>query len=330
MIEFQKKGDFQLKKSNWAVLVLLLMAAFTLGACGSKDSAGPPAKDPADGSKDKLHAVVTFSILHDIVNEVGGDRVSVHSMVPIGTAPHEYEPLPEDVKKTADADVIFYNGLNLEGGKEGWFFRLLDTTGADGSKVFELMEGVEPLYLSDNKGQEGEINPHAFLDPTVGIQMVENARDAFVKADPAHKDEYEGNAEKLLDQLRGIDQEYKDKIADIPEENRILVTSERAYQYLANSYGLEEGYIWAIDTEENGSPAQIKSLVNLIREREVPALFVESNVDRRPMETVSKETGVPIVHELYSDELGKPGSEGGTYLDFLRYNIENIHDGLSK
>ncbi|MET3576596.1 metal ABC transporter substrate-binding protein [Bhargavaea ullalensis] len=319
-----------MKKKLWGALVLLLVAAFTLGACGSKDGKDTSGKTAEDAGKDKLHVVATFSILYDIANEVGGDRVSVHSMVPIGTAPHEYEPLPEDVKKTSDADVIFYNGLNLEGGEEGWFSRLLDTTGTDESKVFELMEGVEPLYLSDKEGHEGEVNPHAFLDPTVGIQMVENARDAFVKVDPDHKDEYEKNAENMLNKLREIDQEYKDKIAEIPETKRILVTSERAYQYLAKTYGLEEGYIWAIDTEENGSPAQIKSLVDFVREHDVPALFVESNVDRRPMETVSNETGVPIAHELYSDELGKPGSEGETYTNFLKYNIENIHDGLMK
>lgn len=316
-----------MKKKLWGALVLLFVAAFTLGACGSKDDSGA-AGGTEGGGDGKLKVVATFSILYDIANEVGGDRVDVHSMVPIGTAPHEYEPLPEDVKKTSDADVLFYNGLNLEGGKDGWFFRLLDTTGTDESKVFELMKGVEPLYITDQKGHEGEVNPHAFLDPNVGIQMVENARDAFVKVDPDHQDEYEKNAEEMLSKLHEIDQEYKDKIAEIPEEKRILVTSERAYQYMAKSYGLEEGYIWAIDTEENGSPAQIKSLVNFIRDRDVPALFVESNVDRRPMETVSKETGVPIAHELYSDELGEPGSEGATFLDFLKYNIENIHDGL--
>ena len=319
-----------MKNKIRGALVLLLAAAFTLGACSSKESEHTSGKEPGNRDKDKLHVVATFSILYDIANEVGGDRVSVHSMVPIGTAPHEYEPLPEDVKKTSDADVIFYNGLNLEGGEEGWFFRLLDTTDTDESKVFELMKGVEPLYLSDNKGHEGEINPHAFLDPTVGMKMVENTREAFVKADPDHKEEYEKNAEELLGMLRDIDRDYKTKISEIPQERRILVTGERAYQYMAKTYGLEEGYIWAIDTEENGSPAQIKALVDFIRERDVPSLFVESNVDRRPMETVSNETGVPIAHELYSDELGKPGSEGGTYTDFLEYNIRNIHDGLKE
>ena len=108
------------------------------------------------------------------------------------------------------------------------------------------------------------------------------------------------------------------------------LTSERAYQYLADRYGLEEGYIWAIDTEENGSPKQIKSLVNFIKEHDVPSLFVETNVDTRPMETVSKETGVDIAGEIYSDEIGKPGTPGDTYIKYLKYNINEIYDGLAK
>lgn len=285
-------------------------------------------KEGAD--EDKIHVVATFSILYDILSEVGGDRVEVHSMVPIGTDPHEYEPLPEDIKKAADADAIFYNGLNLEGGKTGWFSKLIASVGKDEKDVYELMAGVEPKYITTNEGRDEEINPHAFLDPIVGIQMVENARDALSEVDPDHKETYEKNAEAMLKELREIDELYKEKISEIPEEHRILVTSERAYQYMTDRYGLQEGYIWDIDTEEIGTPHQIKNLVNFIREHDVPVLFVETNVDKRPMETVSKETGIEIAAELYSDELGKPGTEGSTYVKFLRYNIEKIFEGLMK
>ncbi|MCM3711322.1 metal ABC transporter solute-binding protein, Zn/Mn family [Sporosarcina luteola] len=308
-------------KRKLLTLSIVSIMALLLSACGGK-------KEGAE--EDEIQIVATFSILTDIVNEVGGDRVAVHSMVPIGTDPHEYEPLPEDIKKAADADAIFYNGLNLEGGKTGWFSKLIASVGKDENDVYELMAGVEPKYITTADGKDEEINPHAFLDPIVGIQMVENARDALSEIDPDHKDSYEKNADALLKELHGIDELYKTKISEIPEEHRILVTSERAYQYMTDRYGLQEAFLWDIDTEEIGTPRQIKSLVDFIKEHDVPALFVETNVDRRPMETVSKETGVDIASELYSDELGKPGTDGGSYVKFLRYNIEKIHDGLMR
>lgn len=308
-------------KRKLLTLCIMSIMALLLSACGEE-------KEGAE--EEKIQIVATFSILTDIVNEVGGDRVAVHSMVPIGTDPHEYEPLPEDIKKAADADAIFYNGLNLEGGKTGWFSKLIASIGKDEKDVYELMAGVEPKYITTADGKDEEINPHAFLDPIVGIQMVENARNTLSEIDPGHKDYYEKNADTLLKELHEIDELYKTKISKIPEQHRILVTSERAYQYMTDRYGLQEAFLWDIDTEEIGTPRQIKNLVDFIKEHDVPALFVETNVDRRPMETVSKETGVEIASELYSDELGKPGTDGGTYVKFLRYNIEKIHDGLMR
>lgn len=303
--------------------IITLLATLFLVACGDGET-------KKESNSDKLQVVATFSILHDIATQVGGDHVDVHSMVPIGTAPHEYEPLPEDVKKATDADLLFYNGLNLEGGEEGWFFKLIESVNADKDKVFELTEGVEPLYLSSEDGTEKEINPHAFLDPVVGIKMTENARDAFIKIDETNKADYEANAEKLLDELRALDKEYATKIGEIPEEKRILVTSERAFQYMTKRYGLKEGYLWEVDTEENGTPEQIKSLVNFIKENDVSKLFVETNVDARSMETVANETGAEIVAKVFSDELGEPGEEGGTLVKFLQYNIDTIHKGLTE
>ncbi|MBM7600613.1 iron/zinc/copper transport system substrate-binding protein [Virgibacillus halotolerans] len=316
-------------RNIFKLAVIALMAVIVLAACGGDDTSGK-GKEDSGAAGDKLQVVTSFSILNDMVKEIGGEHVDVHNLVPIGTDPHEYEPLPEDIKKATDADALFYNGLNLEGGKHGWFFKLIDSVEQDEDNIFETAKGVEPMYLTSDDGKEEEINPHAFLDPVVGIQMAENVRDALMEVDPDNKQEYEDSAEAYLDQLKEIDETYKEKIGEIPEEHRILVTSERAYQYLADRYGLEEGYIWAIDTEENGTPEQITSLVKFIDEHDVPALFVETNVDTRPMETVSKETGVDIAGEIYSDEIGKPGSPGDTYIKYLEYNIKEIHDVLAE
>lgn len=308
---------------KWAAIILV--TATILAACNTDEQNG--GKSP-DGP---LQVVTTFTLLEDIVREIGGDHVETYNLVPIGTDPHEYEPLPDDNKAATNADILFYNGVNLEGGDSGWFAKLMEAVGQKESAAFEAGAGVEPMYLTSSDGKEDEINPHIFLDPVNGIIMAENIAKALIEVDPDHKEDYEKNAETYLETLREIDQEYQDKINALPEERRVLVTSERAYQYMANRYGLKEGYIWAVDTEEGGTPEQITSLISFINEHNPPVLFLESNVDPRPMETVSNETGIEIfADKIYSDELGKPGSEGDIYVRWLKYNINKIYEGLSK
>ncbi|MDN6161739.1 MAG: zinc ABC transporter substrate-binding protein [Atopostipes sp.] len=315
-------------------LATLSMMALLLTACGTdtEEEAGP------DG---KLKVVTSFTILSDIAEQIGGEDVDIHNLVPTGTDPHEYEPLPKDMKAATDADILLYNGLNLEGGKNGWFFKMVDAVDQDEDVIYNLSEGVEPMSVTDEldadqmEAQEideedhGEINPHAFISPHVGIILTENMRDAFMEQDPDNADDYEERASEYLERLNGMDEEYHEKIQDIPEDRRVLVTSERAYQYMTEEYGLKEGFIWALDTEDTGTPEQIKSLVHFIEKYDVPVLFIESNVDARPMETVSEQTGVPFSSkEIYSDEIGEPGDEVDTYMKFLKYNINLVHDEL--
>lgn len=312
-------------KSFFKAIILASFALVLLAACGGNEA--------SDGSNsgDKLQVVSSFTIITDMVREVGGDKVEVHNLVPTGTDPHEYEPLPEDIKKSTDADILFYNGMNLEGGEDGWFFKMVDSVGQDRSKAYSLTERVEPMYLRDEATREEEVNPHSFIDPVVGIYMVEDMRDAFIEVDPDNKEYYEERASNYLERLHEIEKEYEERLGAIPEENRILVTSECAFQYMLDRYNMGEECIWKVDTEENGSPEQIKSLISFIEENNVPILFLESNVDPRPMETVSKESGVPIYEKpIYSDEIGNPGDEVDTYIKYLQYNIDVISDGLSK
>lgn len=302
------------------------LAVLLLAACG--DDKGKDAKKESDG--DKLQVVASFTIISDIVREIGGDKVDVHNLVPTGTDPHEYEPLPEDSKKATDADILFYNGMNLEGGDDGWFFKMMESVGQDEDKAYSLTNRVEPMYLTDESTKEEEVNPHTFIDPTVGILMAEDMRDAFIEVDPDNEDYYTENAEAYIERLKEIDEEYAERIAEIPEEDKILVTSECAFQYMLDTYGMDEACIWKVDTEENGSPEQITSLIKFIEENNVGTLFIESNVEPRPMETVSAESGVEIFEKpIYSDEIGMPGDEIDTYIKYLQYNIDVIHEGLA-
>lgn len=312
-----------MKQIGKLILIPVLAVLLMLTGCGQKE-----AVSSQDGP---LKVVTSFTIIQDIAREIGGEDVEIHNLVPTGTDPHEYEPLPEDIKKATDADILFYNGLNLEGGASGWFFKMIDSVGQKEENVINLTERVEPMYIGGTDGHEAEINPHAFIDPGVGIKMAEDMRDALMKKDPDRKEKYQERADNYVSRLKEIEKEYEEKINAIPKENRILVTSERAFQYMTSRFGLDEAFIWEIDTEENGSPQQIKSLIEFIKENNVPVLFVESNVDTRPMETVSQESGVPIASKpIYSDEIGQPGEEVDTYIKYLQYNIDLIYSELSK
>ena len=312
-------------KQIYRYSIVAIIAVLLLSACKQN-------KEQNDTSSDiqkPLKVVTTFTIIQDIAKEIGGNDVDVYNLVPTGAAPHEYEPLPTDMKKTSDADILLYNGLNLEGGKSGWFFRMINSVGQKEENVYSLTKGVQPMYLSDRERRKEEVNPHSFINPAVGIIMAKNMRDIFIERDPTRKASYEERTAIYLEKLRAVDQEYRDKINAIPKERRILVTCEHAFQYMTKEYGLNEAYIWSIDTEETGSPEQIKELIGFIKENNVPILFIESNVDKRPMQMVSKETKVPISKKaIYSDELDKPGGEVDTYLKFLRHNINLIYDEL--
>lgn len=277
------------------------------------------ADDPGAGKEgDDLHVVTTFSLLGDLATEIGGDHVHVHSMVPLGTDPHEYQPLPADIQQATDADLLIWNGLDMETG-DGWFERLVDVAGKefDGDDVAEAATGIEPLWLTD--GDEEEVNPHAFLSPRAGLAYVESITEALVAVDPEHEDEYRDNARGLREQIEKIERSYAERLGGVPTP--VLVTSERAFQYLAEDYGLSEGYLWQIDTDEQGTPSQITELIEFVQEHQPAGLLVETNVDPRPMQTVAEETGVEIVGEVYSDELGPEGSEGETYIGYLEANL---------
>lgn len=318
-----------MKRKRFVQLVKILtitMIGLLLVACGNEEDTSIK----EGNSEDTLNVVSSFSLLSDMIESIGGEYVNVHNLVPIGTDPHEYEPLPEDIKAASDADLLFYNGVNLEGGENGWFFKLVRSVEQSEDNIVEASEGVEPMYIADEEGNQ-EVNPHAFLSPKVGIQMAENIREALIEHIPENAEYFEQNAADYLKQLQEIDEEYAEGINSIPEENRIFMASEQAFQYMTKEYGLKEGYIWAVDTDENGSPDQIRQAIEFVKENQPKVLFVESNVDRRPMETVSSETGVAIYEQpILSDEIGKPGEAGDTYIKYLEYNLDVILNGLSE
>lgn len=305
-----------------------LVAVVILAGCS--ESKETVSQEDGNQQKEKLQVITTYSILYDIVKNIGGDEVEIHSLAPVGSNPHEYDPLPLDIQKTTDADIVFYNGLNLEAGNS-WFEKLIETAGKAGEDgpVYRLSEGVEPKYLT-SEGHEGEEDPHAWLDVRNGIRYAENARDALIEVDPENAAIYEENAKEYISKLEKLHQDALDNFNKIPKEKRYLVTSEGAFKYFSDAYEFEAGYIWEINAENQGTPQQVKQIVDIINEKEIPVLFVETSIDPRSMEMVSEETGVPIGGTLFTDSLGKPDEDGDSYINMMEWNINVILENLTE
>ncbi len=304
-------------------LVLLLLAFVGLAACSSQ-------KSSTDSSSSKLNVVATNSIIADITKNIAGDKINLHSIVPVGQDPHEYEPLPEDVKKTSKADLIFYNGINLETGGNAWFTKLVENAQKKENKdYYAVSEGVEVIYL-EGQNEKGKEDPHAWLNLENGIIYAQNIAKRLIEKDPDNKATYEKNLKAYVEKLTALDKEAKEKFNNIPEEKKMIVTSEGCFKYFSKAYNVPSAYIWEINTEEEGTPDQIKSLVEKLRKTKVPSLFVESSVDDRPMKTVSKDTNIPIYAKIFTDSIAEKGEDGDSYYSMMKYNLDKISEGLAK
>lgn len=308
----------KLKKILFAGIIGLLF----LAGCGTNNNDNSEA-----GDLEKLSVVATNSIIADMVKEVGKDRVSVHSIVPVGTDPHEYEPLPEDIKKASEAEIVFYNGLNLETGN-GWFDKLMETAKKkENEDYFAVSKEVTPIHLTSNSKQE---DPHAWLDISNGILYVKQIQAVLSEKDPDNQTNYKKNTEEYIKKLEELDASAKKEFADIPDEKKLLVTSEGAFKYFSKAYDLTAAYIGEINTESQGTPEQMKQIVEKVRASKVPSLFVETSVDKRSMERLSKEVDLPIYSDLFTDSLAKKGKTGDSYYSMMKWNLDKIHEGLMK
>lgn len=312
------------KHKKFLLAIVLIMTAISLVACSKNTNQSIKKAD------NKLNVVVTNSILADMTKNIAKDKINLHSIVPVGKDPHEYEPLPDDVQKTSRADLIFYNGINLETGGNAWFTKLVKNANKkENVDYFPVSKGVDVIYL-EGKSTEGKEDPHAWLNLENGIIYAQNIEKELSKKDPRQKDFYQSNLNKYIKKLTKLDREAKAKFASIPENKKMIVTSEGCFKYFSKAYDIPSAYIWEINTEEEGSPEQIKTLVRKLRATELASLFVESSVDSRPMRTVSKDTKIPIYSTIFTDSVAKSGENGDSYYRMMEWNINKIYDGLSK
>ncbi|MEO0497157.1 MAG: metal ABC transporter substrate-binding protein [Pseudomonadota bacterium] len=276
---------------------------------------------PAQAEDDRLKVATTFTIIADMARNVAGDAADVVSITKPGAEIHEYRPTPQDLVRAQDADLILWNGLNLELWFEKFFTRL------DGVPSVIVSEGVQPMSISDGP-YSGKPNPHAWMSPNAALIYVENMRAAFAEADPDNAEVYGANAAAYSDSIRTISEPVQAALAGVPENQRWLVTSEGAFSYFARDFGLRELYLWPINADAQGTPQQVKRVIDTIRRENVPVVFSESTVSDKPARQVARETGARYGGLLYVDSLSEEGGPVPTYLDLLRVTAQTVAEGL--
>lgn len=272
---------------------------------------------------DKFKAVTTFTVIADMARNVAGDAAVVESITKPGAEIHNYQPTPGDILKAQDAQLVLWNGLNLELWFEKFFQRLKGVPGV------VVSEGVAPMSIGEGP-YKGKPNPHAWMSPEAALIYVDNIRDAFVKYDPKNADAYRANAAayktKIVEGIAPIRAAFE----KIPEDQRWLVTSEGAFSYLARDFGLKTLYLWPINADQQGTPQQVRRVIDAMRRDHIGVIFSESTISPKPAEQVARETGARYGGVLYVDSLSEPSGPVPTYLDLLKVTSGTIAKGLAE
>jgi len=271
----------------------------------------------------KFKVVTTFTVIQDIAQNVAGDAATVESITKPGAEIHEYEPTPKDIVKAQSADLILWNGLNLERWFERFFQNIKD------KPAVVVTEGITPLSIYEGPYKDAP-NPHAWMSPSNALIYVENIKNALVKYDPQNADTYQKNAAAYAEKIKQLDKPLREKLSQIPADQRWLVTSEGAFSYLAKDYDLKEGYLWPINAEQQGTPQQVRKLIDLVKKNHIPVVFSESTVSAKPAQQVAKESGAKYGGVLYVDSLSAADGPVPTYIDLLNVTVSTIVKGFEK
>ena len=272
---------------------------------------------------DKFKVVTTFTVIADMARNVAGDAAIVESITKPGAEIHGYQPTPRDIIKAQGADLILWNGMNLELWFEQFFRNLKDVPG------ITLSDRVEPMGIAEGP-YTGKPNPHAWMSLESAIIYVDNIRDGLVKYDPENAEIYKANAETYKAEITAAVAPLKEKILTIPAEDRWLVSSEGAFSYLARDFDMKELYLWPINADQQGTPQQVRKVIDTVRKNDIKVVFSESTVSDAPARQITRETGATYGGVLYVDSLSEPDGEVLTYIDLLRITAQTIADGLSK
>lgn len=270
----------------------------------------------------KKKVLTTFTIIQDMARNVAGDAAIVESITKPGAEIHEYEPTPLDIVKAQKADLVLWNGMGLE----RWFEKFLGDVKGVPSAV--LSEGIEPLGISEGP-YSGKPNPHTWMSPANAVIYVENIRRALVKLDPDNEKIYNNNAMVYSAKIKAIDEPIRRKLEQIPADQRWLVTSEGAFSYLIRNYGMKELYLWPVNADQEGTPQQVRKVIDSVRKNKIPVVFSESTISDKAMRQVAKETSTTFGGVLYVDSLTDETGPAPSYLKLLEVNAETIVKGFT-
>ncbi|WP_175552097.1 MULTISPECIES: metal ABC transporter substrate-binding protein [Rhizobium/Agrobacterium group] len=274
-------------------------------------------------AQEKFKVATTFTIIADMAKNVAGDAAIVESITKPGAEIHNYSPTPGDIQRAQGAQLILWNGLNLELWFEKFFQNLRDVPSVVVSTGIEPMSIVEGPY-------EGKPNPHAWMSPDNALIYVDNIRDALAKYDPANADTYAANASAYKETIKATIAPIRQKLEAIPQNKRWLVSSEGAFAYLARDFGLQELYLWPINADQQGTPQQVRKVIDGIRANKIGAVFSESTISDKPARQVARETGALYGGVLYVDSLSEADGPVPTYLDLLRVTSDTVEKGLAQ
>ncbi len=298
------------------------LALILLSACGTGGGAGtqPPASvgTTATPKVGRVPVVVSLPVFVSMAQAVGGDHVSVTSIVPAGVDPHSYQPTPSDVREVADANAIFVNGAGLE----TWLDGLIKSAGGSNAPVYTLSDGLKPIVQTGSGTEEG--NPHFWLDPTDAIHYVEQMQAGLSERDPAHATDYQSNATGYIEQIQQFDSWAKEQIAKIPVDQRKIVTFHDAFPYFGQHFGLTIVGVIEKSPGRDPSARELADLVDQIKTEHVKAIFNEPQFNPKLADSLAKEAGVTTL-TLYS--ASPPSGDG--YIEMMRQNINTLVEGLS-
>ena len=282
-----------------------------------------------------IEVVTTFSILGNITQRVGGDRIKVHTLVGPNEDAHVYQPTPADAKSLAQARLVVVNGLAFE----GWLERLIKSSGYRG-KVATASHGIRTLkrashedpldHADDDHDRHGGFDPHAWQDLSNALLYVDNIRTALSEIDPAGKAIYQAHAEKYAQEIRALDTELRQTFKSIPQSRLKVVTTHDAFGYFARAYGVDFIAAVGVNTDAEPSAGDIGRLIKQIRREKIPAVFVESISDSRLLDRIRQETGAKIGGTLYSDALSRADGPAASYLEMMRQNARTLADALKE
>lgn len=289
----------------------IMAAAAALAIIGAPARAAEPFK-----------VVTTFTVIADMAKNVAGDAAQVESITKPGAEIHNYQPTPGDLIKAQGANLILWNGLNLELWFEKFFSRLRNVPGV------VVSDGVEPMGITEGP-YSGKPNPHAWMSPSAALIYVDNIRDALVKHDPKNADTYKANAEAYKAKITAAIAPIRTELDKVPADRRWLVTSEGAFSYLARDFDLRQLYLWPINADQQGTPQQVRRVVDRMKADRIPVIFSESTISAEPAKQVARETGARYGGVLYVDSLSDDSGPVPTYLDLLKVTSATIADGLN-